>query len=159
MSVMTEPALALRPMTWHDIPALAAMEAELFPEAPWSQASWWGELAGRPRREYLVATDEAGIVAYAGLDHGGEVSDVMTIAVHPRARGRGHGAALLDELLARAAARGAERVMLEVRADNAPARALYERRGFTLASTRRGYYQPGGVDALVLTLDLEQNDG
>ena len=49
--------------------------------------------------------------------------------------------------------RGAERVILEVRADNDAARALYAGAGFTTLQTRRGYY-PGGVDALVLALDL-----
>jgi ribosomal-protein-alanine N-acetyltransferase len=37
-----------------------------------------------------------------------------------------------------------------VRADNAPALALYARHGFQELSVRRRYYQPGDVDALVL---------
>jgi hypothetical protein len=41
--------------------------------------------------------------------------------------------------------------MLEVRADNAGAIALYERFGFERISVRRGYY-PGGVDAWVMRL-------
>jgi ribosomal-protein-alanine N-acetyltransferase len=40
--------------------------------------------------------------------------------------------------------------MLEVRADNGPARALYERAGYQVLSTRRRYYQPGDVDAIVM---------
>ena len=50
---------------------------------------------------------------------------------------------------------GAERLLLEVRADNTAARGLYDSAGFRLLQTRRGYY-PGGVDALVLVLDLSQ---
>ena len=57
---------------------------------------------------------------------------------------------LLDELERRATAGGAEAMMLEVRADNAPARALYDRRGYAVLNVRRGYYQPGAVDALVM---------
>ena len=49
----------------------------------------------------------------------------------------------------------AERLVLEVRADNVAARGLYDSAGFGLLQTRRGYY-PGGVDALVLALDLTQ---
>ena len=99
-----------------------------------------------------MLTDPDGVLGYAGLDHGGEVSDVMTIAVHPRGRGHGLGQRLLDELVARARQAGAQRIMLEVRADNAAARGLYERSGFATVATRRGYYQ--SVDALVLAREL-----
>ena len=46
--------------------------------------------------------------------------------------------------------------MLEVRADNDAARRLYERAGYELLSTRRRYYQPGDVDALVMRKLLPQ---
>ncbi len=144
----------LRDAVWTDVAALAALEVDLFPHDPWSEASWWSELAGRPRREYVVVEDGAGLLGYAGLDHGGEVADVMTVATVARARGLGLGSALLAELERRAAERGADHVMLEVRADNAPARALYDRAGYVLLSTRRRYYQPGDVDALVLRKTL-----
>nr|WP_179463868.1 ribosomal protein S18-alanine N-acetyltransferase [Janibacter alkaliphilus] len=139
-------------MGWPDLEQVAALEQELFPQDAWDLASWWHELAGRPRRDYLVLTDPDGVLGYAGLDHGGEVSDVMTIAVHPRGRGHGLGQRLLDELVARARQAGAQRIMLEVRADNAAARGLYERSGFATVATRRGYYQ--SVDALVLAHEL-----
>lgn len=153
MTTVTDAPFALREVRWQDLAELAGHEVELFGSEAWSEASWWGELAGRPRREYLLAEDADGIAGYAGLDHGGEVSDVMTIATLPRVRGTGLGRRLLDELVARSRAAGAQRLLLEVRADNDPARRLYAARGFELLQTRRGYY-PGGVDALVLALDL-----
>ncbi|GAA4396563.1 ribosomal protein S18-alanine N-acetyltransferase [Fodinibacter luteus] len=152
----------LREARWTDVGALAALELELFPDAAWSEPTWWAELAGRPRRDYVVVEDDRGIAGYAGLDHGGEVADVMTVAVAPRARGRGLGRFLLDELERRAAARGAKNVMLEVRSDNEPAVALYGHRGYVVVSTRRRYYQPGDVDALVMRTTLsgrETDDG
>ncbi|WP_377644381.1 ribosomal protein S18-alanine N-acetyltransferase [Oryzobacter terrae] len=155
-------AVALREARWTDVPALADLERELFPHDAWSTPSWWNELAGRPRRDYVVAEDAAGVLGYAGLDHGGDTADVMTVATATRARGRGLGAALLTELERRAAERGASHVMLEVRADNTAARALYERAGYLLVTTRRRYYQPGDVDALVLRKTLsgrEPRDG
>ena len=94
------------------------------------------------------------MIGYAGLDHGGDVADIMTVAVTPAARGHGLGRRLLDELEARAAARRAASVMLEVRADNAAAIGLYERAGYAVVSTRRRYYQPGDVDALVMRKNL-----
>lgn len=145
---------ALRDARWDDVPALVGLEAVLFPHDSWSEASWWSELAARPRRDYVVVTEGDEVVGYGGLDHGGDVADVMTVATSPRVRGRGLGAVLLAELERRATARGAEHLMLEVRADNTAARGLYERAGFVLLTTRPRYYQPGDVDALVLRKTL-----
>lgn len=153
MTTVTGPPFALREVRWQDLAVLAEHEQELFASEAWSLESWWGELAGRPRREYLLAEDDDGIAGYAGLDHGGDVSDVMTIATLPRARRTGLGRRLLEELVTRSLAAGAERLILEVRDDNDAARGLYAARGFTVLQTRRAYY-PGGVDALVLALDL-----
>lgn len=148
----------LRELAWTDIPDLVALESEAFPDDAWSEASWWGELAGRPRRDYVVVHREGELAACAGVDHGGQVADLMTITVAPAHRGSGLGTELLDELEARATARGAEALMLEVRADNAPARALYDRRGYDVLNVRRGYYQPGSVDALVMRKMLGERE-
>ncbi len=140
----------LRDVHWTDIEQLAQLERELFADDAWSQQTWWAELAGRPRRDYVAEVEGAEVLGYAGLDHGGDVADVMTIAVAPSARGRGLGRRLLDELETRARAGRAASVMLEVRADNASAIGLYDRAGYTVVSTRRRYYQPGDIDALVM---------
>jgi len=149
-------APTLRELHWTDLPALAALERDLFAHDAWAEPTWWAELAGRPRREYLVLTDSHGVLGYAGLDHGGDVADVMTIAVAPRAQGNGFGRLLLDELEQRASIRGAANVILEVRADNLAALGLYERSGYAVLSTRRRYYQPGDIDALVMRKPLQE---
>lgn len=153
--------MALREMRWTDIGELAALERELFPHDAWAEPTWWAELAGRPRREYLVEVPEGGdgILGYGGLDHGGEVADLMTIAVAPRGQGSGLGGRLLEELVSRARSGGASYLMLEVRDDNVAARSLYASRGFDVLDTRRRYYQPGDVDAHVLRLDLRLDRG
>jgi len=149
-------APTVRELRWTDLPALAALERDLFAHDAWAEPTWWAELAGRPRRDYLVLTDADGVLGYAGLDHGGEVADVMTIAVAPRAQGRGFGRMLLAELEQRARTRGATHVILEVRADNVAALGLYERSGYAVLSTRRRYYQPGDVDAIVMRKSLQE---
>lgn len=144
-------ALSVRELRWTDLPALAQAERALFADDAWTEPTWWAELAGRPRRDYVVAqAPDGGIAGYAGVDCAGDTADVMTIAVCTAYRGMGLGDRLLGDLVARAAARGAQSLLLEVRADNAPALALYARHGFEQVSVRRRYYQPGDVDALVL---------
>lgn len=146
----------MRTVRWTDIEELVQLEVALFPQDAWSAGTWWSELAGRPRRSYVLQESASGqIQGYAGVDLGGEVADVMTVAVAPQAQGHGLGRRLLEELVARAHADHAAYLMLEVRADNEPARRLYEAQGFELVTVRRRYYQPGDVDALVMRLALE----
>ena len=148
---MTAVAAAdVRPMSWTDLADVDALERLLFPADGWPLATWWAELAARPRREYVVACVADSVVGYAGIDHAGNTADVMTIGVSPAVGGRGVGRILLGELLTRAARDGAEAVLLEVRADNAAAIGLYRSAGFETIQTRRRYYQPGDVDALVM---------
>ena len=111
-------------------------------------------MAARPRRDYVLLHADGRVIGYAGLDHTGSVSDIMTVAVAPEAQGRGVGRMLLQELETRSIARGATAMMLEVRADNAAAIGLYERAGFELIRRRRRYYQPGDIDALVMRKHL-----
>lgn len=137
-------------MRWWDIPALAAIDADLFGADGWSEATFWSELAGVPdRRWYRVAESEGEIVGYVGLGIGLGTGDVQTIGVRAQAQGQGWGRTLLDALLREARAQGCAEVLLEVRADNAHAITLYERSGFTTIATRRRYYADG-TDALIL---------
>ena len=156
----TQPTdIVLRDLEWTDLAHLASLEQQLFADDAWSEATWWSELAGRPRRDYVVATAPDGTIAgYAGLDVAGDVADVMTIATAPGRRRRGTGRVLLAELVRRATAHGVEAVLLEVRADNDAARRLYDRAGFEVISVRRRYYQPGDVDALVMRLLVTKGD-
>ncbi|MEU5883661.1 ribosomal protein S18-alanine N-acetyltransferase [Spirillospora sp. NPDC047279] len=143
-------------MTEADLPAVLVLERELFPEDAWSEEMLAGELADQPRtRHYVIAESGDGeIVGYAGLFAAGGQADVQTIGVSAAWRGAGIGAALLERLLDEAGRRHSEAVFLEVRADNPPAIRLYERYGFVRAGLRKRYYQPSGVDAVVMRREL-----
>ncbi|HEX4060094.1 MAG TPA: ribosomal protein S18-alanine N-acetyltransferase [Streptosporangiaceae bacterium] len=163
----------LRPMTAADLPAVTALEQELFPEDAWTPRMFASELAGVPdSRHYLVAEAAGRIVGYAGLlaplppppgpsrgagrHEPGILADVATMAVAADHWGRGIGSALLTALLTEAADRGCAEVFLEVRADNPRAQRLYRRHGFTAVGLRRGYYQPSGMDAIVMHRPTDQ---
>lgn len=146
---------ALRAIRWWDIPELVPIEADLFGVDAWSAEVFWSELAGVPGTRWYRAATQRGpggveeIVGYTGLADTGGSGDVQTIAVRRDRHGSGLGGVLLDALLAEASARGCTEVLLEVRADNAGARALYARRGFAQIAERVRYYADG-VDALIL---------
>jgi ribosomal-protein-alanine N-acetyltransferase len=139
-------------MSKRDMPAVMALEQELFPDDAWTPKMFSAELAqSASRRLYLVAEEENALVGYAGMMFtGGPQADVVTLAVDPAHWGRGTGTALLTALLDEAGNRGCTEVLLEVREDNPRARQLYSRHGFTEVGIRRGYYQPSGVDAVVM---------
>ena len=64
-------------------------------------------------------------------------AELVSMYVRPRARGRGVGEALVATVIAWARNRNAAEVHLWVTETNAPARALYERCGFTLTGERQ----------------------
>jgi ribosomal-protein-alanine N-acetyltransferase len=145
--------VALRPMRWWDVEPVLGLERALFGATAWTAESFWNELAQPRSRTYLVAEGPDGtLLGYAGVMTGGADADVQTIAVAPAAQGKGLGGTLLEALVEQARRAGATSLLLEVRADNAPAIALYERHGFDRIAVRRRYYQPGDVDAWVMRL-------
>ncbi|MER7464371.1 ribosomal protein S18-alanine N-acetyltransferase [Streptomyces sp. NPDC097981] len=143
-------------MRWWDIEPVLELEHELFPEDAWSAGMFWSELAHargpHATRRYVVAEDPrtGRLAGYAGLAAAGGLADVQTIAAARDQWGTGLGARLLTDLLRAATAFECAEVLLEVRVDNARAQKLYERFGFEPIGFRRGYYQPGNVDALVM---------
>jgi [ribosomal protein S18]-alanine N-acetyltransferase len=146
----------LRPMIKADMAAIMALEQQLFPEDAWTPEMFAAEFAQpASRRLYLVAVAGRSLVGYAGMMFtGGSQADVVTLAVNPVRWGAGTGTALLTALVDEAGKRGYEEVLLEVREDNPRARRLYLRHGFTEVGIRRGYYQPSGVNAVVMRKEL-----
>ncbi|GAA3965665.1 ribosomal protein S18-alanine N-acetyltransferase [Actinomadura viridis] len=152
-------AVALRPMTAADLPAVLELERILFPEDAWSEAMLREELEHQPATRHYVVAEVApeaggGLAGYAGLAASGGQGDVQTIGVLPARQGTGLGAALLTALLDEAARRACDEVFLEVRAGNDRAQRLYERFGFERIGVRKRYYQPSGADAIVMRRQL-----
>jgi ribosomal-protein-alanine acetyltransferase len=154
------PSWSLRSARPDDVDALARLEGEIFTTDAWSPAMLASELAS-PHTYYIVASDVATgaeeghgeeVAGYAGLfaPGGSGEADIQTVAVRRESRGLGLGRTMVTELIEEAARRGARRVFLEVRADNAVAQHLYDTLGFTRIAVRPRYYQPDDVDALVM---------
>ena len=142
--------ITLRPMRTSDLDELLPYEAELFGTESWSRQSYLDELADTELRQYLVAELDGKVVGSGGVLAVGETAQILTVGVLPAARRQGIGERLVQALLAEAVRRRADEVLLEVRMDNAAARRLYDKLGFSVIGTRRGYYDRGRVDALVM---------
>ena len=146
-------------MTFDDIAAVNELERALFPVDAWPLQMFYDELNQTDTRAYYVAEDMTGkVVGYAGLMCVLPIADVQTIAVVPEAEGAGIGSALLAMLIEEAKERGADDVLLEVRADNPRAQRLYRWFGFEQIHIRPRYYRDG-ADALIMRLALSAWNG
>jgi ribosomal-protein-alanine N-acetyltransferase len=146
----------IRPATRADVPAVVALEAEVFGADAWDERAVTAELEG-PGRRFVVADDLSGcLCGYAVSMTLGDIVDLQRIAVHFGRRRTGLATALLDDLLAHTGA--ADRMLLEVSERNEAAVAFYTAHGFTRIDVRPRYYRDGS-DALVLHRPLTTPSG
>jgi len=143
------------------VPALAELTARTL-ATPWTEPALAAELA-RSHACFLVARDAAdpagpGALGYLLAHRIVDELHVLLLAVEPARRRRGIASTLVAHALAEARTSGARVALLEVRAANQAARALYAGLGFREVGRRRRYYADG-EDAVLLTLELEAADG
>lgn len=151
----TDPASELlhtRLMCAADLPQVLRIEAGGY-AFPWSEKTFrdclqassyecWVAHAAPPS-ERADSIDGYGILSVAA----GE-AHLLNLCVARERRGEGLGRVLLDWVMVRAQARGAQVMFLEVRPSNRVACELYENAGFNEVGLRPGYYPaPGGREA------------
>jgi len=152
------PGLSYRPIVEGDQPFLAELYAstrrEELAKTPWSEEqreqflAWQFEAQHKhyqehyPDCEFLVIEEEAiGRRVPIGrlyLDRWDEELRLVDIALLPEHRGKGHGGAILERILAEGAERGVG-VSIHVESEN-PALRLYERLGFRHVDTNGVYH-------------------
>ena len=121
---------------------------------PWSEMSIASELQSI-WSYWVVAVQDDAVVGYIGSQSSIDESDVMNVAVHPDWRRQGIAEQLIVHLIDQLKSRGSHALMLEVRASNAPAIALYEKLGFRQVGLRKNYYRNPKEDALILRKEWE----
>ncbi len=116
-----------------DRPAVIEVDALAFP--PFWRLHEGGleeALAATPSVRFRVAGRGLALLGYAIAGRGGNVGYLQRLAVHPAARGRGLGRALVVDALVWLRRRGATRAMVNTQRTNENARALYRACGFSL---------------------------
>jgi ribosomal-protein-alanine N-acetyltransferase len=110
----------------------------------------------RPWARILVArlVPEGDPLGFALAWRAADELHLIDLAVAPGARRAGLGRALVSAVIAEARAGDARLILLEVRAGNAPALALYRSAGFFEHGVRRAYYSDNGEDAVEMRLTL-----
>jgi [ribosomal protein S18]-alanine N-acetyltransferase len=131
-----------------DVDEVLAIERDSFAE-PWTKNMFLDELANRSAR-LLVLKMEERIIGYMCFWEILDEAHLMTIAVHPRHRGKGFGKFLMDKLEELSRKAGLKRIILDVARRNRTARNLYGKCGFMSIGFRKSYYKVTGDDALVM---------
>ncbi|MGY1824963.1 MULTISPECIES: GNAT family N-acetyltransferase [unclassified Blastococcus] len=165
--MLSLPAVRIEPAVPADHDRIAALTVQVYVDGGLASAGYAAELAdvaGRARvADLLVARDGAGrLVGSVAFVPGGEFGEVLEspdeagfrmLVVDPRAQGRGVGAALVEECLARARAAGRRRVVISTGTRMTAAHRLYERLGFTRLPERDWTPVPG-IDLLVYAREV-----
>ena len=136
------------PMNESHVTSVAELEKLCF-SMPWSETSVRSELTN-PLSLWLVAVENDCVLGYIGSQSVMDEADVMNVAVDPRYRRNGIALALVEALVAALNEKGVHALLLEVRASNEPAKALYARQGFVQVGHRPNYYRNPKEDALIL---------
>ncbi|MHB8594229.1 MAG: ribosomal protein S18-alanine N-acetyltransferase [Acidimicrobiales bacterium] len=142
-------AVRIVPLRRRHLRAVVRIEEECY-ERPWSATLFLSELAQRTSRRYTAATVGPLVVGYAGLMLVEDEGHVTTLTVDTAWHRHGVGTMMLLDLARVAPRMGARHLMLEVRAGNDAAQALYRCFGFAPAGVRRNYYAETGEDAIVM---------
>ena len=135
----------IRPATVADIPALASLDQQTNPH-PWT-ANQFQAAHQPPIRTLLIAENDQQIIGYIAWQHIQDEIELHLIATAPSHRQQGIASQLMQQLIATAQQHHA-RIILEVRAGNHTAQALYRKHQFAPIATRKNYY--GNEDAIIM---------
>lgn len=154
---MAPNGLHIEPATTKDADAIARLHALGFYRG-WPREDFAAYLEDAKNTPAYVACDaKHKVTGFAMLRLTADEAELLTIAVDPKWRGKGVGAALLKAAFDDLLMTPARKMFLEVAADNPPAIALYRRHGFAEIGRRDGYFarangQP--ATALVMSRNL-----
>lgn len=149
---MKENAYTIKAMCQEDIPEVLLLEQEAFGQMAWHANDFESAISSTCDFPLVIqaGTDSSGLAGYAVLRIIAPEAEIENICVAPACRRSGVGETLMEEMLRLAAERGADRVFLEVRAHNEPAKALYLKSGFVESYRRKNYYQGPTEDAIIM---------
>jgi len=128
---VSKPALSFADATDDDVDAIVALWTRCGLTRPWNDPHADIALARRgPNAAVLVARDGQDIVASVMVGHDGHRGWFYYLSVDPAHQGRGYGRAVTHAAEQWLAARGVQKAMLLVRADNTAVHDFYRALGY-----------------------------
>ncbi|MBR5342251.1 MAG: tRNA (adenosine(37)-N6)-threonylcarbamoyltransferase complex transferase subunit TsaD [Erysipelotrichaceae bacterium] len=139
-------------MKVEDLDQVVAIENSSF-SRPWSRKYFINEINNNDVSEIYVDIEDGEVISYGDLWYMFENCDLTKIAVKKEYRHKGYGERMMKFLMSTAKRKGCEFMHLEVNTFNKDALSLYEKSGFEIMRTRRGYYE-NGDDAYDMVVGL-----
>ncbi|MGP4713767.1 MULTISPECIES: ribosomal protein S18-alanine N-acetyltransferase [unclassified Psychrobacter] len=134
------------------IQAVANIETIIQPRDAWDYQTLV-DLLSQDSIDLLVVRQNDTIIGYCLYQVIFEQSEILRIGTHPDYQRQGVASQLFTALHTVLISKDAQQLMLEVRADNDAAIALYEQQGFEVIHRRKDYYTEVhrvSVDALIM---------
>ncbi|HFC7195201.1 TPA: ribosomal protein S18-alanine N-acetyltransferase [Neisseria meningitidis] len=128
----------IRRAVYADCEELAALDAVCNPSA-WTQHQFESALVS-PSEQVFLAEKDGGIAAFIVWQNLPDESELHLIATAPECRRQGIASALLEYWFTHLP-EDTQRLLLEVRAGNTAAQALYTAHGFSITGRRKNYYR------------------
>jgi ribosomal-protein-alanine N-acetyltransferase len=159
------PDIRIRPVESSHVGEIMRIAAET-KLSHWTAQSYLEEIKN-PDAIMLRLVDEdnsvAGFVVGRIID-GGEIdsradAEIYNIAVAAEKQRAGLGQLLLDAFLEQCRRKNADQIWLEVRESNHTAISFYQKNGFEPVQTRKHFYEDPREHALLMRLDLKNNEG
>jgi len=147
------PLNLVRPLNLDDCQAVADLETQLF--AGRFTAQSLRDMLNKPAfyGAVLPAVGQAAAIhAYYLSTITADCADIIAIGTHRDWQRRGFGRIMLEHLIGVTEQQHVEKILLEVAADNMPARQLYDSCGFVEIGCRKNYYKRGETrcDAVIM---------
>lgn len=148
--------ISFRPMAQNDLDKVLEIEKQSFVNTV-SKNKLIKEISyNHLARYYIMLLDDI-IIGYFGMWIISDEGHILNIAIDPKYRGKGYGNDLLIELIKIAKENLVNKLTLEVRETNDPAKNLYKKYNFKVLGRRKDYYREPTEDALIMWLDLGEN--
>ena len=114
-------------------------------------------IKNKSRYEVFTVFRNGGIAGFLILSTVAGEAEILEVAVSENMRRCGIASELMDEISDWCIKNGIERILLEVRVSNFPARAYYKKYDFAEDGVRKNYYRNPVEDAVLMSKKLQNS--
>ena len=142
------PSVIIREMKETDLDEVSDIEMQCFTR-PWTRENFRDSI-NRDDTIFVVAADDTEVAGYVGMYVAFGEGEITNVAVSPMRRREHIGSALIAGVNTIAETENMSSIILEVRASNTAAIALYSKFGYENIGVRKNFYDFPREDAIIM---------
>lgn len=144
--------ITIERMNTSHLDEVVVIEQDTF-TTPWTMEGYRQALL-QQENIFVIAKDDAHVVGYCGVYATGYEGEITNVAVKRSRRNQHIGNQMLKSLLEEGQKQGITSWYLEVRASNVGAIYVYQKLGFRIIGTRKGFYKKPDEDGLIMNMKV-----